>query len=105
MLAPLRGFWDTQSEVDRMFDHVVRDLLGRRPTDTASRTWSPQLEAYAKGGDLMIHYPLPGVGMLSGKGRIWRQRVNTAGPPGRSSWPRPFDLGFTTRERRSWREQ
>ena len=63
MLAPLRGLWDTQSEVDRMFDHVVRDLLGRRPTDTASRTWSPQLEAYAKDGDLVLHYHLPGVGL------------------------------------------
>ncbi len=63
MLAPLRGFWDTQSEVDRMFDHVVRDLFGRRPTDTASRTWSPQLEAYAKDGDLVLHYHLLGVGL------------------------------------------
>jgi len=30
MLAPLRGFWDTQSEVDRMFNATVRDMLGRK---------------------------------------------------------------------------
>ena len=63
MLAPLRGFWDTQSEVGRMFDAMVRDVLGRRLTDTASRTWSPQLEAYAKDGDLVLRYHLPGVGL------------------------------------------
>ena len=63
MLAPLRGFWDTQSEVARMFNDMVRGVLGRRLTDTASRTWSPQLEAYAKDGDLVLHYHLPGVGL------------------------------------------
>ena len=63
MLAPFRGFWDTQSEFDRMFNDVVRDLFGRRHTDTASRTWSPRLEAYAKDADLVLHYDLPGVGL------------------------------------------
>ncbi len=63
MLAPLRGFWDTQSEVDRMFNDMARGVLGRRLTDTASRTWSPQLEAYAKDGDLVLHYHLPGVAL------------------------------------------
>ena len=63
MLAPFRGFWDTQSEFDRMFNDVVRDLFGRRHTDAASRTWSPRLEAYAKDGDLVLHYDLPGVGL------------------------------------------
>ena len=63
MQTPLRGFWDTQSEVDRMFDHVVRDLFGRRPREATNSTWSPRLEAYAKDGDLVLHYDLPGVGL------------------------------------------
>ncbi len=29
-LAPFRGFWDMQSEVDRLFNDMVGDLLGRR---------------------------------------------------------------------------
>ena len=63
MLAPFRGFWDTQSEVDLMFNDMVRDLFGRGHTDATSRSWSPRLEAYAKGGDLVLHYDLPGVGL------------------------------------------
>jgi HSP20 family protein len=46
-----------------MFNDMVRGVLGRRLTDTASRTWSPQLEAYAKDGDLVLHYHLPGVAL------------------------------------------
>jgi hypothetical protein len=30
MLAPLKSFWDTQSEVDSMFNAMVRDVLGRK---------------------------------------------------------------------------
>jgi hypothetical protein len=30
MLTPFRGFWDMQSEVDRMFNDMVRDVFGRR---------------------------------------------------------------------------
>ena len=28
-LTPFRGFWDTQSEFDRMFNDVMRDVFGR----------------------------------------------------------------------------
>jgi HSP20 family protein len=66
MLAPLRGFWDTQSEFDRLFNSMVGDLFGRRGVQnaTATRTtWAPKLEAYAKDGDLVLHYDLPGVGL------------------------------------------
>jgi hypothetical protein len=27
-LTPFRGFWDTQSEFDRMFGDVMRDFFG-----------------------------------------------------------------------------
>ncbi len=65
MLTPLRGFSDTQSEFDRLFNSMVGDLFGRRGVQNATtRTpWAPRLEAYAKDGDLVLHYDLPGVGL------------------------------------------
>ena len=63
MLAPFRCFWDTQSQVDRMFNDMVGDLFSRRGAQTATRTpWAPRLKAYAKDGDFVLHYDLPGVG-------------------------------------------
>ena len=29
-LTPFRGFWDVQSEVDRLFNDMVGNLMGRR---------------------------------------------------------------------------
>ena len=65
MLAPFRGFRDTQSEFDRLFNSMVGDLFGRRGVQnvTTRTTWTPRLEAYAKDGDLVLHYDLPGVGL------------------------------------------
>ena len=65
MLAPFRGFRDTQSEFDRLFNSMVGDLFGRRGVQnvTTRTTWTPRLEAYAKDGDLMLHCDLPGVGL------------------------------------------
>jgi HSP20 family protein len=63
MLSPFRGFWDMQSEVDRMFNDMVGGLFGRRRAETATRTWSPRLAAYAKDGDLVLHADLPGVSL------------------------------------------
>jgi HSP20 family protein len=65
VLTPFRSFWNTQSEIDRMFDSMVGNLLGRRGTQTATTrtTWRPSLEAYSKDGDLVLHYDLPGVGL------------------------------------------
>ena len=65
MLAPLRGFWDTQSEFIRLFNSMVGDLFGRRGVQNATtRTpWAPRLEAYGKDDDLVLHYDLPGVAL------------------------------------------
>jgi HSP20 family protein len=65
MLSPFRGgFWDTQSEVDRMFNDMVGDLFSRRRAEeTATRTWTPRLAAYTKDGDLVLHADLPGVSL------------------------------------------
>ncbi len=63
-LAPFRGFWDMQSEVDRLFNDMVGDLLGRRREGFArERLWAPRLEAFAREGDLVIHADLPGVAL------------------------------------------
>ena len=54
-LTPFRGFWDTQSEFDRMFNDVMRDFLGTRRAGGGGRSqqlWAPRLAAYAKDGDL-----------------------------------------------------
>jgi HSP20 family protein len=61
-LAPFRGFCDMQSEVERLFNGVVSDLLSRRREGvTWERLWAPRLEAFAREGDLVIHDDLPGV--------------------------------------------
>jgi HSP20 family protein len=66
-LTPFRGFWDTQSEFDRMFNDVMRDFLSaRRPgrrTQQQEQLWAPRLAAYAKDGDLVLHADLPGISL------------------------------------------
>ncbi len=66
-LTPFRGFWDTQSEFDRMFNDVMRDFLGRRVrregVGAQEQLWAPRLEAFAKDGDLVLHADLPGVSL------------------------------------------
>ncbi len=60
-LTPFRGFWDAQSELDSVFNDMVRNFLGTR-RQGAQQLWAPRLEAFAKDGDLVLHYDLPGVG-------------------------------------------
>jgi HSP20 family protein len=62
-LTPFRGFWDVQSEVDRLFNDMVGDLMGRRESFARERLWAPRLEAFAREGDLVIHADLPGVAL------------------------------------------
>ena len=63
-LAPFRSFWVMQSEVKRLFNGMVGDLLSRwREGVTWERLWAPRLEAFAREGDLVIHDDLPGVAL------------------------------------------
>ena len=66
-LTPFRGFWDTQSEFDRMFNGVMRDFLGRAAgrggAGAQEQLWAPRLEAFARDGDLLLHADLPGVSL------------------------------------------
>jgi HSP20 family protein len=63
MLTPFRGFWDTQSEIDRMFNDMMRNFIGTRREGGTQQLWAPRLEAFAKDGDLVLCYDLPGVGL------------------------------------------
>ncbi len=62
-LTQFRGFWDTQSEIDRMFNDMMRNFIGTRREGDTRPLWAPRLEAFAKDGDLVLHYDLPGVGL------------------------------------------
>jgi HSP20 family protein len=47
-LTPFRGFRDVQSEVDRLFNDMVGDLMGRRREGFAQeQLWAPRLEGLA----------------------------------------------------------
>ncbi|TCJ15857.1 Hsp20/alpha crystallin family protein [Rubrobacter taiwanensis] len=61
-LTPFRGFWDLQSEVDRMFNDIMRGFFGERRGEAAG-IWAPPVEAFARDGDLVIHADLPGVAL------------------------------------------
>ncbi len=65
MLTPFRGFWDPQSEIDRMLNRMGRNFPDtvRQGTQQQQQQWAPRLEAYASDGDLVLHYDLPGVGL------------------------------------------
>ena len=67
-LTSFRGFWDVQSEMDRLFNRMLGDFFGGRrrregiaTEDGAPVTFVPPLEAYARDDDLVIHADLPGV--------------------------------------------
>ena len=62
-LSPFRGFYDMQSEMNRMFDEVFGDVArrsGRQQGETPSR-WAPALDALQEDGDIVVRAELPGV--------------------------------------------
>ena len=63
MLNPFRGFYDAQSEVDRLFDEMFGGLSrsqGRRGGQQLAQ-WAPAVDVLTKDGDLVIRAELPGV--------------------------------------------
>ena len=62
MLSPFRGFYDAQSEMDRLFNEMLGGL-GRRRREEVQRlsAWAPAMDALTKNGDLVIRAELPGV--------------------------------------------
>jgi len=64
-LSPLRGrgFYDLQSEMNRMFDDMFGGLM-RRPTGSQrgqTAEWAPSMDVLQKDGDLVVRAELPGV--------------------------------------------
>ena len=61
-LSPFRGFWDMQSQMNRMFNEMLGNL-GRSPARQleAVTEWAPAVDATTKDGDLVIRAELPGV--------------------------------------------
>src|SRR3712207_4352872 len=63
-LSPFRGFWDMQSQMNRMFDEMLGNYLGRRDPGRQLEgvtEWAPAVDATSKGGNLVIRAELPGV--------------------------------------------
>lgn len=63
MLSPFRGFYDTQSEVDRLFNEMLGGLSHRRGRQEGRQLteWAPAMDVLTKDGNLMIRAELPGV--------------------------------------------
>jgi HSP20 family protein len=63
MLSPFRGFFDPQSEVDRLFNELVGGLGRRRGGQEGQQLarWAPAVDVLTKDGDLVIRAELPGV--------------------------------------------
>lgn len=62
-LSPFRGFYDMQSEMNRMFDEVFGGLgrrSGRQQEDAPTR-WAPALDVLQEDGDIVVKAELPGV--------------------------------------------
>jgi len=62
-LSPFRGFYDMQSEMNRMFDEVFGNLArsGGRQQGTLPAQWAPALDVLQEDGDIVVRAELPGV--------------------------------------------
>ena len=62
-MRPFRGFYDMQSEMNRMFDEVFGGLTRRRgrPQGDEPTRWAPVLDVLQKDGDIVVRAELPGV--------------------------------------------
>src|SRR5215212_11958739 len=62
-LTPFRGFYDAQSEMNRMFDEMFGSLArsgGRQHGEVPSQ-WAPALDVLQEDGDIVVRAELPGV--------------------------------------------
>jgi HSP20 family protein len=63
MLSPFRGFYDTQSEMDRLFNEMLGGLGRRRERQRGQQfvQWAPAMDVLTKDDNLVIRAELPGV--------------------------------------------
>jgi HSP20 family protein len=58
IMSPFRGFWDWQSEMDRM----MAEAFGRMPQlPTIRAGWTPAVDVITRDGDMVIKAELPGM--------------------------------------------
>src|SRR5215203_833438 len=62
-LTPFRGFYDVQSEMNRMFDEMFGSLArtGSRQQGEVTSRWAPVLDVLQEDGDIVVRAELPGV--------------------------------------------
>jgi HSP20 family protein len=62
MLSPFRGFYDAQSEVDRLFNEMLGGLSRGRGRQGGQQLaqWAPAVDVLTRDGDLVIRAELPG---------------------------------------------
>ena len=62
-LSPFRGFWDMQSQMNRMFNEMLGTVGGQRPGRQLEGVteWAPAVDATTKDGNLVIRAELPGI--------------------------------------------
>jgi HSP20 family protein len=61
-LTPFRGFYDMQSEMNRMLNETLGSLaLGPRRRLNGSLEWAPALDVLQYDGDIVVRAELPGV--------------------------------------------
>jgi HSP20 family protein len=64
MLSPFRGrgFYDVQSEMNRLFDDMFGNLTRRADSQRRqSSEWAPAVDVLNRGGDLIVRAEVPGV--------------------------------------------
>src|SRR4028118_502023 len=61
-LAPFRGFYDVQSEMNRALDEVFGSLAPTTGRQQGGPTrWTPALDVLQEDGDIVVRAELPGV--------------------------------------------
>lgn len=60
-LTPFRGFWDLQSEMNRLLDQMFGGLARRPEARAQAAGWTPAIDVLSRGGDLVIKAELAGV--------------------------------------------
>ena len=61
-LTPFRGFYDMQSEMNRLLNETLGSLaLGPRRRLNGATEWAPVLDVLQEDGDIVVRAELPGV--------------------------------------------
>ena len=95
-----RGFYDPQSEVNRLFDEMFGGLgnTGRRQQRAPQTQWAPALDVLHEDGDVVVRAELPGVKQEDVDVTLHRGVLTISGE--RKAEENREGSGFYVRERR-----